>query len=110
MIVVIEADKSGKEIHTSSERLEEVTAARTSKMHRDVLGKVAWEDSASRRTLCAKPWGLGVIIGLVHRKPRNPLWSCELAGERTRDQNTVGIICLLKMAKFYPGREYSYCL
>lgn len=56
MIVVIEADKCGEEIHTSSERLEEVTAARTSKVHRDVLGAVAWEGSAGHGTLCAKPW------------------------------------------------------
>lgn len=47
MIVVIEADKSRKEIHTFSEELEAVTAARTLKVHRDVLGKVAWKDDAS---------------------------------------------------------------
>lgn len=37
-IVIMEADKAGKAIHMSFGNSEEVTGARTSKIHRDVLG------------------------------------------------------------------------
>ena len=57
MVVITEADKSRKEIHISFGKPEEVTEAKTSKIHQDVLGGVGMGGQFWQRTLMCKRSG-----------------------------------------------------
>ena len=67
------------------------------------LGKCTQEDNSGRHFMYKT---LGVNIGLIQIRASNQCghvrWVC--------CQNAIGIIHLLRIAKFYPGGDYHYCL
>ena len=67
------------------------------------LGKCTQEDNSGRHFMYKT---LGVNIGLIQIRASNQCghvrWVC--------CQNAMGIIHLLRIAKFYPGGGYHYCL
>lgn len=66
----------------SFEKPEEVTGIRTSKIPRDVLGKVGMGGQCRQRKFICKSQGLGVNLGLVQRRASNLTWSGEVGGGR----------------------------
>lgn len=81
---------------------DEVTGTRTVKIHHDVFGKWVWEDNAGRGILSAKVQGLGINMGLVHRRVSSLRWSCEVAvGHDVESEYNGHYMPAKKIAEFY---------